>query len=137
MIEAKHETDCPSCGPNVGFRQWRYIMLPVRQTQAVMISEKDMDLNKLNELVDAANSGDEKAKSVLKNMQGDVDAVIAMEPFPVQTCTECYHVFRNPVREGEHLWCDIDNLLLDLGHFMKECDPKGELEVPFVDGPLY
>ena len=64
-------------------------------------------------------------------------SVMALEPFPVQTCTDCDHVFRNPVREGKNLWDDIDNLLLDLGFFMKKSDPDGELEREFVEGPYY
>lgn len=135
--EIKNEGDCPSCGPEVGLRQWKYIMIPVPQTPMVRISEQDMDFDKLEELVDSANSGDEEAKSALKKMRGDVDAVMALEPFPVEVCTECDHVFRNPVREGKNLWSDIDNLLLDLGYFMKKSDPDGELEREFVEGPYY
>ena len=103
--EVENEDDCPSCGPGVGFRQWKYIMIPV--------------------------------PSIRSTMKGNVDAVMALQPFPVQVCTDCDHVFRNPVREGKNLWDDIDNLLLDLGHFMQKSDPDGELEREFVEGPYY
>jgi len=134
-----NDDDCPSCGPGVGFRVWKYMMIPVPQTVATVISERDMDLDNLTEIVDAANSGNEEAKSILKKMRGDVDATVALEPFPVQTCTECTHVFRNPVRveEGKIMWNDVDNLLMDLGCFMKLSDPEGELEIEFVEGPYY
>ena len=33
--EIKNEGDCPSCGPEVGLRQWKYIMIPVPQTPMV------------------------------------------------------------------------------------------------------
>jgi len=115
----ENEDDCPSCGPGVGFRTWKYMMIPVPQTMATVITEED-----------------EEAKSILKKTSGDVDATVALEPFPVLTCTECTHVFRDPVR-GEPLWSDVDNLLLDLGFFMKKSDPEKELEIEFVEGPYY
>ena len=60
--EIKNEGDCPSCGPEVGLRQWKDIMIPVPQTPMVRISEQDMDFDKLDEFLDSANSGDRRSK---------------------------------------------------------------------------